>query len=247
MTITYEHETERDLGVYEFKDAELFVRATTPHLERLSSLTTRHLRSWVRQGLTSHYLEGVKTAGRAINFLDLISLRMIAVMRAQGMKSRDIQILHSELRREQNWPYPFAMEPIWTTGSDAFVRRDLSKQLNAPEHLPNIGEVSILSPNRLWQIAFDFIDEYMVPIHDVVFGDDLLPKSWKPTDGVLIDPDTMFGDPCIEGTRIPTSLIWSFYKSGDSIERIAKAYQCDNMQIEAAIDWEQRLADNSGS
>ncbi|MCH8224402.1 MAG: DUF433 domain-containing protein [Chloroflexi bacterium] len=95
---------------------------------------------------------------------------------------------------------------------------------------------------RNWQIAFDFIDEFIGPVHNLLFDHEEFPTTWEPVPGILLDPDVSFGEPCLKETRIATQVLWALREAGDPPERIAGAYRVPVAQVESAIAWEEALA-----
>ena len=211
-------------GVYPVADAAALIQATSPELSRLA--TSRHLFRWVRDGLTGRYLDGLRGNDVALTFLDLVSLRLIAVFRAHGVTSKEIRVAHDSIQEARGWSHPFAMEPIWISGLYIYIREN-----NIP-----------IAVTRNWQAAFDFVDLFVGPVHNLAFGEHNYPKTWEPHKGIVLDPKVSFGEPCIKGTRIGTQVLWSLAAAGDSPERIAQAYDLSAGQVEAAIAWEDKLA-----
>ena len=87
----------------------------------------------------------------------------------------------------------------------------------------------------------DFFEEYLQPAHRMAF--DLFGQSatWRPHDSVLFDPQVKYGEPCIEGTGVPTQVIWSFYKAGDSIDSLSYFYEIQRSRLKDAIAWENHI------
>ena len=55
---------------------------------------------------------------------------------------------------------------------------------------------------------------------------------------VVVDPEVMSGDPCIEGTRIPVETVVLNLKAGHPVESIYASYPTlPRGAIEAAITW----------
>ena len=220
-------------GVYLVRDAALLVSVTAPTVDvstapKASTLrpSTRHLYRWVNEGLGGRYLEGLHRNDVALTFLDLISMRMIAAMRSVGLRPRDILDAHKRLEVRLGWSHPFAMQPIWAQGPVMVIR-----EAGIPFDI-----------TRPWQRAFDFILEYLTPIHDLVFGPDEVPRVWTPRPGITLDPGMRMGEPCIEGTRIPTDVIWGFNQAGESVAVLSATYDVEPESIQAAISWEEELA-----
>ena len=59
---------------------------------------------------------------------------------------------------------------------------------------------------------------------------------------IVLDPRRQFGSPIIEGTRMGTEVVYGMNAAGDPAEWLAHAYSLDLIQVEAAIRFEQRLA-----
>jgi uncharacterized protein (DUF433 family) len=220
-------------GVYPVADAAALIQATTPRIATLPpklhpvrNITTRHLFRWVQEGLAGQYLLGLHGRDVALTFLDLVSLRMISVFRSYGLKAREIRDAHDKLQDYRGWSHPFAMEPLWISGLNIYVKEN---------------EIPI-AITRNWQIAFDFIDEFIGPVHNLLFDHEEFPTTWEPFPGILLDPDVSFGEPCLKETRIATQVLWALHEAGDPPERIAGAYRLPVAQVESAIAWEEALA-----
>lgn len=211
------------LGTYSIPDATLYIYATTP---KKIPLTTKHLYHWTRDGLAGGYLKGIKNRQLFINFRDLVSLRIVAAMRAQGINHREIVIAEKELKKVFGWEYPFAMSDFWVAKPDIYMK------------IQGI----LLSVSRHLQYAMDLIEEYIVPVHGLSFDLFGISSTWKPHDDILLNPEIQYGSPCIEGTRVPSEVIWSLNDAGDSVNSLAFMYGLQCKQIENAIEWEKILA-----
>lgn len=213
------------LGTYSIPSAALYVTATINRDTKLK-LSTKHLYYWAREGLVGGYLTGLRNRKLFVNFRDLISLRAIAIMRASGVKHKDIIIAEKVLRKRYNTEYPFASLNFWTLPpKDIFVKEDNT----------------LLSASRYLQSAMDIFGEYIQPTHDIVFDMFGMSALWRPHGNVLFDPQIQYGEPCIDGTRIPTQVIWNFYKAGDKVEELAFFYGIHEKRIEDAIAWENQI------
>lgn len=218
-------EAPTSLGTYSIPSAVLYVLATTSNGSRLK-LTTKHLYRWTRDGLASGYLIGVRNKRLFINFRDLISLRAIAAMRANGMSHRQIIIAEQVLRKRYGHDYPFATMEFWTLPPKDILIKEGGILLSASRHL---------------QSAMEFFEEYMRPYHNLTFDIFNISATWRPCNNILLDPQVQYGEPCIEGTRVPTQVIWSFHKAGDSIDNLSYFYGIQKSRIEDAISWENHI------
>ncbi len=213
------------LGTYSIPSASLYVLVTLNNGSGLN-LSSRHLYCWVKEGLAGGYLRGVRNRKLYINYKDLISLRAIASMRAKGMKHHEIIVAEKVLQKFYNCEYPFATYQFWTAPPrDIFIKE---------------GD-SLLSASRHLQSALDFFEEYLQPHHNMTFDMFGISANWRPQQNVLFDPQIQYGEPCIEGTRVPTQVIWSFYEAGDSIGNLSFLYGIQESRIEDAIVWENKI------
>ena len=62
---------------------------------------------------------------------------------------------------------------------------------------------------------------------------------------VVVDPARQCGSPIIPGTRIRTTALYGMNIGGDPAAWLAHAYNIDTDQVEAAIDFERRLANRA--
>ena len=226
-------------GVYPVVDATALIQAIYPndpadgterHRNALERINSRHLFRWVRDGMAGDYLVGLRGKEVALTFLDLVSLRLLSVLRAHGISSAEIRHTHRGLQEARGWTHPFAMEPIWISGLGIYIR----------EHdIP-----TTLDRNRNWQAALDFMELYVGPLHRLAFDQEEQASAWEPEDGIVLDPKVSFGEPCIRGTRIATQTLWALHAAGDPTERIAQAYELPVVKVEAALAWESKLGYN---
>ena len=218
------------LGAYSIKEAALYIKATLKRSPVFPRISTHHLHWWIREGLVNSERFEHDASGEFVNFLELVSFRMIATMRTFGIKSRDIQLASDLLKQRWGWSYPFAMEPVWVAKPDVFV---------------HIGNVPV-AVTRYWQGALDLMDDYLLPVqagfHGLTFDPDEQAATWTPSEGVILDPKVQFGEPCIQGTRIPTETIWAFNKAGDGVDALTYMYGLPLYKIDAAIAWEEKIA-----
>ena len=92
------------------------------------------------------------------------------------------------------------------------------------------------------QLALDFLKELLTPVNHGLLFDEGIAERWRPSAGILIDPEVQFGSPCIEGTRIETESVWSFRQSGSSPDELARLYRVGEEMIGQALAWEETLS-----
>ena len=226
--------TNRFEGIYITSDAALYLTATLrrdlPETVLTYPVKSRRILSWIRRGLTSPDLKEVPGRDLLMTFEDLISMRVIAVMRALDVSWLNIYRAERWLREQTGYPRPFAVQRVWTETVDVFAE------------LPTIG---LIAASRHGQWAFpELIGEYLQPVEDLTFirhNGVHVAYDWTPHDNVLINPEVQFGEPCIQGTRIPTRTIWRISHGGDSLAYLAKAFRLSEAQVNHALRWEDRL------
>ena len=225
-------------GAYTVQEAALFLRATTPperpplaiwrrqSRRNFVEPSTQAIAAWVRHGLKV-YPRQVSSRRRIVTFKDLIRMRMVALLRTRGLTLSEILEAEDYARQLSGSMQPFVTEPLWTSGSDVFMK---------------FGE-RLIDISRFGQIAMDFMSQYLVSVHHgLTFGEDHLAELWRPSELITIDPRVEFGAPCVEGTRVQTEVLWSLNRAGDSSEFLARVYGLGVEKVRAAIEWEDRLA-----
>ena len=212
-------------GIYDVPEAARFLRASS-HGAIVYPVSSRKMINWIRRGVATPALATVPGHELLIEFEDLISMRVIAALRASGVGWPAIQQAEQWLRRETQSQRPFATETLWTGQRQIFV--EWRKQL--------------VAASSAGQAAFDFLLEQLIPVHGLVFNKETqVAKSWEPAPSVVLEPEVQFGAPCIKGTRIPTRSVAGMIEAGDSPEYVASAYDLPIKDVEDACEWERRL------
>ena len=187
----------------------------------------RTLVRWIHRGVTSPRLVGLPRRGMLIEFADLISMRMVTAMRSAKVKWSEIDATAAWLRKRVESDYPLATEHIWTGQGDLFIQ----------------WRGQLISGSRHGQAALGLIQEYLFPVANLVFSQQTYhAESWEPVSGVTIKPEVQLGVPCIKGTRIPTRSVVDAIEAGDSPDWVGQAYGITAAAVQAACDWESRLA-----
>ena len=217
-TATYE-------GIYEIPETARYLLATKM-ADKAYRVSSRKLIRWIRHGLILPSLAEVPGRQLLIAFEDVVSMRVIAALRAAGLSFPKIYAAEKWLRAHTGEKRPFASEVLWTERSEVLI--DLQAQL--------------IAASRHGQLAMDILRTYIIPIHGLTFGDNQVAASWEPVPGILLHPAIHFGAPCLKNTRIPTRPLWGMAQAGDSFEWLAEAYRLSEGEVHTAIDWEERLA-----
>jgi uncharacterized protein (DUF433 family) len=229
-----EHASHEYTGSYTLREAAFYIRATVKQNLPSTSINTRHLGWWIRKGLVGSHEED-REHPPSVNFLELVSCRLVAMLRTRKITSGAIQAAHHQLRVRFGWEYPFAMQPLWVAQPDVFVELE-----NSP-----------VAVTHHFQSAFQFMWDYLEPVgnerHGLTFDAEEQAVAWEPHPGILLDPLVQFGEPCLRGTRIPTETLWALNQGGDSKENLAFLYDVPTAEIESALDWEEKVAEVAGA
>lgn len=227
MTITTEPQpaTPAFAGIYDLPEVARYLKASQ-HGGVIYPVSSSKMIRWIRKGVASPDLVEVSGRELLIGFEDLVSMRVIAALRAAGVGWRAIREAEQWLRNETDSPRPFATETLWTGQRQIFI--EWRKQL--------------VSVSTSGQAAFDFLLEYLMPVHGLQFNQETrIAMSWEPAPNVVLEPQVQFGAPCIKGTRIPTRTVAGMIEAGDSVQYVASSYDQPIDVIEEACEWERRL------
>lgn len=220
-------------GIYIAPEAALYLTATLKrdvYIERPKyPIHSRNLIHWIRVGLMSPELINVPGRELLLCFEDLISMRVIAILRALGVSWKKIHRAEDWLRQKTGYARPFAIERVWTETTDVFAE----------------FHEGFVAASRGGQLAFiEMLGQYLQSVQDMIFishNGVNVAYSWIPHDDVMMNPRIQFGEPCIKGTRIRTRIIWQLLKGGDNIYYLMRAFKLSEQQIEHVLEWENRL------
>lgn len=211
-------------GLYEPTEASRLIASTLSHMTPLRVPSGKLIR-WIRRGLADPELATVSGGDLLLTFEDLISMRVIAALRAAGVKFSRIHEAEKWLRRVTGHPRPFATEMLWTERADVFV--EIKSRL--------------IAASRSGQYAFRIMEEYLIPVHGLTFDTHHVAKTWEPRKDILLDPLVQFGAPCIKDTRIPARTLWGMVRGGDQVEYVARSFRIPVGHVQNAVDWEESL------
>lgn len=217
---------------------------------RLTGVSRRRIRGWMRgyrpapEGAGARGAVGAREGGLwrqdlpelrgsvALSFLDLVEVRVIAVLRERGIPWSTIRTAAMRARRLFDSSHPFALRRIATDGRTLFA-----------EVIAETGETKLLdlvksqyafkrviSPNLMAGVDFDRGDEA---------------KRWWPLGKerqVVIDPARAFGKPVIAASGIPTFVLAEAVRAGESRARVAERFGLDPDAVKDAVAFEKRLA-----
>jgi uncharacterized protein (DUF433 family) len=172
-----------------------------------------------------------------LSFTNLIEIHVLRSIRTSHRVSLDkIRRAVRYLEQKHGKENPLARIDLHTDGLDLFV-----------DILGEILNISQRADDERQMLLRAVIEEHLKRIErdENHVAKRLYPYTRKSVEGpktVLIDPRISFGRPVIAGTGIPTAIVADRLKAGDSVEDLARDYQCDREKIEEALRFEMNAA-----
>ena len=212
--------TRRDLGwgVYELGDLRAYLAFSGATQDAHQALP------WLRTILlpvrhTPHLAD--------YSFSDLISLFVVRELLKKGVWPRTIRDAEVYLRRKWKTDRPFVKDEIKTDGRAVFVDDEVVAG----------GQIES-ADRRGQQVMREVISDRLTRVQ----YNEGSAAYWTPTKGVLVDPRVQFGEPVVEGTRVPTEAVAEL---AGSMGVDGAALQLGVSQSDAllAIAFEKRLAE----
>jgi uncharacterized protein (DUF433 family) len=172
---------------------------------------------------------------RALSFLELMELRIVARLRSKGLSLQHIRMAASVAREVLGTKHPFATRKVFTD------RRRILTYLTAP---PDGGAMIELVRTSHHQLIFGQILEPL--LEDLDFDESSgIAQRWWPLGRarqIVLDPAICFGAPTIAGTRVRTDIA-AGVAAEDTVETVAAAFDLTRPQVQAAVEFESlRLA-----
>lgn len=161
------------------------------------------------------------------SFGDLISLFVVRELKNKGVRPQHIRDAERYLRSKWNTDRPFTSGEIQTDGRGIYVDDDLIA-----------GQIE--SADRYGQqVMRELVRERLTAVH----YDDGTGRAtyWTPAKHVLVDPRVQFGEPVVDGTRIPTAAVADMTSFASPTE-IQRQLGIPAQKVEAALSFERRLA-----
>ena len=222
--------TREFLGSYEISEAARYLCPDIHLVNAGYKIHTANIIRWIRQGLADPSLIEVPGRQMMITFEDLISMRVVAFLRALNYSFPEIRKAEKLLRKNTGHVRPFATESIW------------AEKKGALHIFAEIYSI-LLAANKGGQLAFiEMVRGNLINVHGLSFDHRGVAYTWTPRHNILLHPRIQFGRSCILGTRIPTYDIAGMVESGDSVEFLSDSYQIPKEQIQSAVDWEKEIA-----
>ena len=218
-------------------------RTTDPLLAGFFSISEAARLVGVGQPLVRGWLNGYPGSGagpvvkrdfggtRTVSFLDLMELRFIAIFRAQKVPMPTLRKAAEQARRDWRVSHPLALSGAkYVTDRRKIFARAAQENDDATTWDMATGQ------HEMWDTIVQTIEKGVVFDPSTYLARLWHPKQAFPT--VVIDPRIAFGRPVIEGTRVPTAVLFRQWKAEGSKERVATWFGLSTDAVATAIEYE---------
>lgn len=187
---------------------------------RYAHISGQTIRNWQRLGNRPSPLSA-REQGKALSYLQLIELAVVAAAREAGVKLPVIRDTREYMAREFGAEYPFAEYRFKTDGKKMFI--------------DHVGE--LLEASGKGQMAWA---EIIGRLHEFEYDEQVgLATRWHVAgnrSAVVIDPRVQFGRPSVRG--VPTWIIAGRAEAGEDIPTIAKDFGIPRSVVADALAFE---------
>jgi uncharacterized protein (DUF433 family) len=169
-----------------------------------------------------------------LSFVELIELRVIKAFIEKGLPLQRIRLAAERAVKVFYTAHPFASRRVFTDGQSVFA------ELSSNDDMPDVIELTRGEHLQIHSgvLMRDYLDE-------VSFNEDtLLANRWWPLSKrfpIVLDPKLAFGAPVIDGTATRTEVVAAAARVM-SMDAVAKMYDLQKRQVEAAVQFEDLLA-----
>jgi uncharacterized protein (DUF433 family) len=215
---------------------------------RYLAIPSGTLQSWLR-GRTYQTTQGEKHFNALIqrpnsdlsqlSFTNLVEAHVLRVIRqVHEIRLDKVRATLDYLDQELQIPHPLASIRFQTDGADLFVE-SVGRLINASR----AGQLAMRETlqHLLQRVEWDE-NGIAAKLYPLTSGLKTQPAENLPKN-LVIDPRIAYGRPTLVGTGIPTNILATRYKAGESIDDLAADYTCDRLQIEDAIRCELTFQD----
>lgn len=170
---------------------------------------------------------------KMLGFRDLLELRTVARFVQQGVL---LQVVRAtiDVARESLGDYPLQSRRFVTDGRKIFL-----------EAIDRVGGEASILDIRERQFAIESIIRPSL-IEGIEYGEHYQALRWFPVPKkkvIVLDPAVQFGEPIIADAGVPTdTLAAALAAEGGDVQRVARLYRGTPQAVNAARDFERRLA-----
>lgn len=202
-----------------------------PEIKRLFNLQSEKASRMVNRGILAKNSGVYGSRGNThVDFLTLVELLVASEMRSKGVSAQEIRKVR-EAYISKGFKHPLADSRFCTDGKKVFMddNGDLHEAYSKQRVFREVmkGMMKKIGYSEKYHLA-----EKYYPFH-------------KKT--IVIDPKYAFGAPSIAGTRIKTSSLYAYFRSGWKKERIAEEWDISLTKVNDAIEFEEHLSQKTAA
>lgn len=195
---------------------------------RYADITGQTIRNWHKSSNRPMPL-GPREPGKALSYLQLIELAVVAAARDSGVPLWAIRETREYMRKQFDADFPFAQYRFKTDGKALW--------LDCIDLIGKKGKGKLLKASEKGQLAWaDIIGRLQEFEYDKKLG---LAVQWHVAgrkSPVIIDPRIKFGAPSVDG--VPTRLLLARWEAGETPEEIADDFDMAEKFVIAALEFE---------
>jgi uncharacterized protein (DUF433 family) len=167
---------------------------------------------------------------RLLSFRNLVEIYVLsALLRRHGVWLPRVRKAVRYVQNRFGVEHPLSDRQFLTDGHSVFIEQ-YGKLISASE----AGQLAMRTVISQYLTRLE-LDPEGTPVRLFPFITNRLNDARR---SVVIDPEVVFGQPCITDTRIPTAIIAERYKAGEMIAELAADYGCEAPKIEDALRYE---------
>ena len=222
-----------ELGVFFLDEIVSYINATGGrYWQHGTPLLKDRVARWAKDsGLGLRTITHFGTRRRFLTFQAMISLRMMAILRSQGVPWQRVNSAHEYASMLLDDEFPFATEIFWDDAPE------LTRDVNT-DFLETLVDSVKGAPSTFAEMRSTLIDD----AGGLEFESGSA-TMWRPAPDVWINPRFQGGVPCVDGRRVPTSVLRASVDAGLAVENVAEDFEVTAREVRSAIAWEHRLDD----
>jgi uncharacterized protein (DUF433 family)/DNA-binding transcriptional MerR regulator len=204
------------IGIYSFAEAATYLGASSSQVRR-----------WMNGRLWDSQLARLNVDG--IGFKDLIELRFVRALRAEGVSLAAVRSAFDIARQELSTPYPFTSPSFRTEGKEIFLRA-----------MDQIGDRSLLDSKQRRAAIQRIVGPSIREGIEVDANGEA--SRWYPlkrSKVVVLDPARGFGKPILSIYGVPTAaLAAAVAAEGGDEKRVARYFDVSLIGVRKAVQFE---------
>lgn len=219
----------RNLPAYSYKEAEKYLHIPKDTIRSLVKGRTYETKQGKR--FSEPLIELPQPDAKALSFTNLVEAHVLRAIRVEhDVRLDQIRIALSFISDELGYPHPLVREDFLKTDGQSIYVEHLERLLDASKG----GQIAIRETLDIYLTRIE-VDEQGIASRLFPF---VHPGVKDEPKVIVIDPNISFGRPVIAGTRIPTQVLAERHQAGESVERLAEDYRCDQGLIQIALEYE---------